>query len=68
MSWFIAVLRSVRVGMLVGRGLLTLSRLPATTPSAHREAQIQQWACAVLHVLGCFAAALRADIEQALIR
>lgn len=52
MSWFIAVLRSVRVGMLVGRGLLTLSRLPATTPSAHREAQIQQWACAVLHVLG----------------
>ncbi len=38
--------------MLVGRGLLTLSRLPATTPSAHREAQIQQWACAVLEALG----------------
>jgi len=52
MSSFIALLRSVRVGMLLGRGLLTLSRLSATAPLAHREARIQQWACAVLQALG----------------
>lgn len=38
--------------MLVARGLLTMRRLSPTTPSAHREEQIQQWACAVLEALG----------------
>jgi 1-acyl-sn-glycerol-3-phosphate acyltransferase len=52
MSWFIAVLKSVRVGVLLGRGLFTVRRLSVTTPSAHREAQIQKWACAVLQALG----------------
>lgn len=52
MSWFIAVARAVRVGVLVGRGLLTVRRLSADTPAAHREAQIRQWACAVLEALG----------------
>ena len=52
MSWFIAVLRSLRVGMLVGRGVLTVRQLSETTPSAEREAHIQQWACAVLNALG----------------
>lgn len=52
MSWFIAVLRSVRVGMLLGRGLFTVTRLSAATPSAIREAHIRQWACAVLQALG----------------
>ena len=40
------------MGMLLGRGLFTVRRLSATTPSAHREAQIQEWACAVLQALG----------------
>lgn len=52
MSWFITGLRSVRVGMILGLGQLTMSRLSAAAPSAHREAQIQQWACAVLQALG----------------
>jgi hypothetical protein len=51
-SWFIAVLRTVRAGMLLGRGLFTVRRLSATTPSTHREAQVQEWACAVLQALG----------------
>jgi 1-acyl-sn-glycerol-3-phosphate acyltransferase len=38
--------------MLLGRGLLTVRRLSAATPPAHREAQIQRWACAVLQALG----------------
>jgi len=38
--------------MLLGRGFFTVRRLSATTPSAHREAHIQEWACAVLQALG----------------
>lgn len=52
MSSFVALLRSVRVGALLGRGLVTVSRLSATTPSVQREAQIQRWARDVLEALG----------------
>ena len=51
-SWFLAVVRAMRLGSLVGRGLLTLSRQSATTSSAQREEQIQKWSRNVLHALG----------------
>ncbi len=49
--WFIAVLRAGRVGLLVVRGLLTLSRMTASTPTSQREEKIRQWSCAVLQAL-----------------